>query len=391
MIYLDNAATTPLHPKARAAMLPYLTEFYANPSSVYTSARQVRKAIDEARQITSSAINATPQEIFFTSGGTESDTWALQGVAEAYGAGAHIITCAVEHPGINATCRFLEDKGCEITVVPVDSTGAVNPADIQAAIKENTALVSIMLANNEVGTIQPLAEISKITKAHNIILHTDAVQAVGHMPVNVEELGVDLLSLSAHKFYGPKGIGALYIRKGTKISPLLFGGAQERNRRAGTENVLGIVGLSAALKAVMEEMSVEQPRITALRDELISQILTQIPETKLNGATGANRLGGNVNISFRFIEGESLLLHLDMHGVYASTGSACSSGALEPSHVLMAMGVGHELANGAIRFTLGRENTTEDIGALMEILKTSVQKLRDLSPLYDDFIKQQET
>lgn len=386
MIYMDNAATTPLHPNAKAAMLPYLTEVYANPSSAYSSARQVRKAVDEARQITAQAISATPAEIFFTAGGTEADNWAIKGVLEATEPkGRHIITSSIEHPGILNMCKYLETKGYDVTFLPVDTEGFVQPSQVEDAIRPDTCVVSIMLANNEVGTIQPIKEISKITRAHKIAFHTDAVQAIGHMPVNVDELGVDLLSLSAHKFYGPKGIGALYVRKGTPISPLFYGGAQERSRRAGTENIMGIAGMGAALSAAMEVLPTEQMRLIALRDKLINEILSSIPHTLLNGAVGSKRLPGNVNISFRFIEGESLLLHLDMHNCYASTGSACSSGALDPSHVLMAMGLSHELANGALRFTLGRKNTDDDIHKLMEILQPTVQKLRDLSPLYDDF------
>ena len=391
MIYLDNAATTPLHPKAKAVMLPYLAEAFANPSSVYGPARQVRKAIDDARQTIANAISATAPEIFFTASGTESDNWAIKGVLESPKAkGKHVITSAVEHPGVFNLCEFLQKHGYDITFVPADEAGFVNPQDIENAIRPDTCLVSVMLANNEVGTIQPIADIGNITKKHNVLLHTDAVQAVGHMPVSVTDLGVDLLTLSAHKFYGPKGIGALYVKKGTPIGPLLHGGAQERGRRAGTENVTGIVGMAAALKASLEELPAEKKRLSALRDKLIQDILTTIPYTKLNGAIGENRLSGNVNISFRFIEGESLLLHLDMLGFYASTGSACSSGALEPSHVLMAMGLTHELANGAIRFSLGRENTEDDIEKLLTALQTTVQKLRDLSPLYDDFIAQQK-
>jgi len=389
MIYLDNAATTPLHPAAKAAMLPYLDTVFANPSSVYSPARAERKAIDEARQIVADTIGANASEIFFTSSGTEADNWAIKGIIEATEK-KHIITSSVEHHGIFNVCEYLKTQGYEITYLPVDDTGLVSVQDVEKAIRPDTGLVSIMLANNEVGTIQPLRQISEITKKYKIPLHTDAVQAVGHIPVDVNDLGVDLLSLSAHKFYGPKGAAALYVKKGTKIAPLMHGGMQERNRRAGTENVMGLVGMGAALKASVEEMPHEFVRITKMRDRIINEILNDIPHTVLNGATRESRLPGNVNISFRFIEGESLLLYLDMQGCYASTGSACSSGALEPSHVLMAMGVSHELANGAIRFTLGRENTEEDIKKLMAILKPAVTKLRELSPLYDDFLMQQE-
>ena len=385
MIYLDNAATTPLHPAAKAAMLPYLDTAFANPSSVYSPARAERKAVDEARQIIADAIGAQASEIYFTSNGTEADNWAIKGIVEST-TKKHIITSSVEHHGIFNVCEHLIKQGYDVTYLPVDETGLVSVQDVEKAIRPDTCLVSIMLANNEVGTIQPVKEISEITKKHKIPLHTDAVQAVGHIPVDVNDLGVDLLSLSAHKFYGPKGAAALYIKKGTKIAPMMHGGMQERNRRAGTENVMGLVGMSAALKASIEEMPHELVRITKLRNRIINEILENIPHTVLNGATEENRLPGNANISFRFIEGESLLLYLDMQGCCASTGSACSSGALEPSHVLMAMGVSHELANGAIRFTLGRENSDEDVDKLMSILIPAVTKLRELSPLYDDFL-----
>ena len=394
MIYLDNAATTPMHPKAKEAMLPYLSgeadRIYANPSSVYSSARQVRKAVDDARAVMAQAIGATPREVFFTSSGTEADNWALEGVLTASTRGKHIITTAIEHPGIINMCKHLEKQGATITYLPVSPEGLVDPQQVADAITPDTCLVSVMLANNEMGAIQPLAAISKITKAHGVPLHTDAVQCVGHIHVNVEDLGVDLLSLSAHKFYGPKGIGALYIRKGTKIAPLFHGGGQERSLRPGTENIMGIAGMAAALQATIPTLPAEEQRLAALRDKLMDAITTRIPHVKVNGPVGADRLPGNVNISFRFIEGESLLLHLDMHDMYASTGSACSSGALEPSSVLMAMGLDHELANGAIRFSLGRENTDADIDALLHVLVTTVEKLRALSPLYDDFIKAQQ-
>lgn len=390
MIYLDNAATTSLHPNVLKAMMPYLTDSYANPSSVYRPAQKVRSAIDEARSNIAKVLSASPGEIYFTAGGTESDNWAIKGIIESLSKPkGHIITSSIEHHGIFHVCEYLKKQGHEITYLPVDSGGFVSPESVAAAIRPDTALVSIMLANNEVGTIQPIAEISKITRKHSIPLHTDAVQAVGHIPVNVDELDVDLLSLSAHKFHGPKGIGALYIRKGTKISPLFHGGAQERSRRAGTENVPGIIGMGAALMLVSEEMETEAVRLTALRDKLIDGILTKIPHTRLNGAM-QNRLPGNANISFDFIEGESLLLHLDMHGCQASTGSACSAISLEPSHVLMAMGLSHEHTNGAVRFTLGRDNTDDDIVKVLEILRTSVEKIRAMSPLYDDFLKGQK-
>ena len=386
MLYLDNAATTPLHPKALDAMMPYLTSDFGNPSGVHTVSRKIKHAIETARRSVADILGALPEEIFFTGGGTESDNWAIAGAIEASKKGNHIITTQAEHHGIFYLCKYLEKKGVPVTYLPVNSEGFVDPADIHQAIKLDTCIVSIIFANNEVGTIQPLQEISAITKPKGVLLHTDAVQAVGHIPFNVNQIGADLLSLSAHKFYGPKGIGLLYIRKGIPISSYLIGGAQERNKRAGTENIPGIIGLEAALKLSVEELPQEQARLSALRDKLIKEILTNIPHTKLNGAAGDKRLPGNVNISFGFIEGEALLLHLDMQGICASTGSACSSGALDPSHVLMAMGLSHEQANGAIRFSLGRDFCEKDIGTLMSVLKPSVEKLRNLSPLYDDYI-----
>jgi cysteine desulfurase len=385
-LYLDNAATTPLHPKALAAMLVFLEEKFHNPNSVYGPARAVRQAVDEARQTIAAALGAERNEIYFTSSGTEADNWALFGALLASPKKRHIITTAVEHHGILYTCRALEKQGYEITYLPVDENGLVNPTAVEQALRSDTAVVSIILANNEVGTVQPLAEIGKITRRHGIPLHTDAVQAVGHISVDVNVLDVDMLSLSAHKFGGPKGVGALYIRKGTPVAPLLYGGSQERGRRAGTENVAGIVGMAAALSVSLEDMPKEQIRITALRNRLISEITQKIPHVKLNGHP-TQRLPGNVNISFRFIEGESLLLHLDMQGCCASTGSACSSGALEPSHVLMAMGLPHGLANGALRFSFGWNNTDNDINRLMDILEPSVERLRAMSPLYEDFLK----
>ncbi|MCL2405955.1 MAG: IscS subfamily cysteine desulfurase [Defluviitaleaceae bacterium] len=386
-LYFDNAASTPLHASALAAMMPYLSDNYTNPSSIYTPARAARKAIDEARVTVASTINAKPEEIYFTGSGTEAINWAIRGVLEAQAQkGRHVVTTAAEHHATLYTCKHLEKLGYEITYLPVDAEGYVAPEAVSAAIRNDTVLVSIIMANNEVGTIQPMAAIGEITRKAGITLHTDAVQAVGHIQVDVEALQVDILSLSAHKFYGPKGVGAQYIKKGTRIAPLLIGGAQERGRRAGTENVAGIVGLAAALSVSAAEMAGEELRISALRDMLINEILARIPHTRLNGPR-TNRLPGNVNVSFSFIEGESLLLHLDMLGCQASTGSACSSGALAPSHVLTAMGLSHELANGAIRFSLGRDNTAQDIDNLMVMLEKSVARLRELSPLYDDFCK----
>jgi cysteine desulfurase len=388
-LYLDNAATTRLHPESLAAMMPYLEGAFHNPSSVYGAARKVRAAIEEARQTVASAIGAKPDEIFFTGSGTEANNWALQGAAAAAPAKRHIITTSVEHHNVLYTCRALEKRGLDVTYLPSDADGRVNPAHLAEALRPDTAVVSVILANNEVGTIQPLTEIGEITRRYGVPLHTDAVQAVGRIPVDADALGVDMLALSAHKFYGPRGIGALYVRKGTPISPLLYGGAQERGRRAGTENTAGIIGMAAALTASLRDMPQEMPRITALRDRLIAEILTNIPHTKLNGHP-ALRLPGNVNITFHFIEGESLLLHLDMLGCCASTGSACSSGALEPSHVLMAMGLPHGAANGALRFSLGRDNTEADVGRLLGLLAPAVERLRAMSPLYADYIKRNQ-
>ncbi|MCL2604941.1 MAG: cysteine desulfurase NifS [Defluviitaleaceae bacterium] len=384
-LYLDNAATTPLHPKALAAMMPFLEGKFHNPNSVYGPARAVRQAIDEARAVVASAIGARPDEIFFTGSGTEADNWALNGVMTASPEKRHVITSSVEHHGVLYTCRALEKRGYDVTYLPVDADGLVNPDDLREALRPDTALVSVIMANNEVGTIQPLTALTEITRRNNIPFHTDAIQAVGHIPVDVNALGVDMLALSAHKFGGPNGVGALYIRKGTPVSPLIYGGAQERGRRAGTENAAGIVGMAEALSLTMKEMPHENPRVSALRDKLIAQITSKIPHVKLNGHP-TQRLPGNVNISFKFIEGESLLLHLDMQGCCASTGSACSSGALEPSHVLMAMGLPHAMANGAIRFSFGCGNTDADIGRLMAMLVPSVERLRAMSPLYDDYI-----
>jgi cysteine desulfurase len=385
MLYLDNAATTPMRPQVFEAMLPYLKEEFYNPSGVYTPARKVRAAIDDTRSLIAEILNAAPEEIFFTSGGTESDNWAIKGTLEASKNKRHIITAETEHHGILYVCKYLEKQGYEITYLPVDGEGFVSNADLKNALRDDTALVSIMLANNEVGTIQPLAELSET--AASVPFHTDAVQAVGHIPVDIAKLNADMLSFSAHKFGGPKGIGAMYIKKGTPVFPLFQGGAQERNRRAGTENAAAIIGMGTALEIAVRELASEHKRVSAMRDRLISEILTNIPHTRLNGAIGDKRLPGNVNISFRFIEGEALLLCLDMQGCYVSTGSACSSGSLDPSHVLMALGLGHELANGALRFSLGAVNTDKDIDILMGVLKPAVEKLRALSPLYDDYNK----
>jgi len=386
--YFDYAATTPTHPDANRAMRPFFEECYANPSSVYAPARTARKAIDESRRSIATALHANPDEIYFTGSGTEADNWAIKGVLEANAnKGKHILITSIEHYAVLFTCKHLEKLGYEVTCLPVDNEGFISPQAVADAIRPDTVLASIIYANNEIGVIQPLAELSKITRKAGVILHTDAVQAVGHIPVDVNELGIDILSLSAHKFYGPKGIGAQYIRKGTKIFPFLYGGAQERGYRAGTENIAGIVGMAAALTASINEMPEIANQTLTLRDKLANNILTAIPYTQLNGPR-TNRLPGNLNMSFSFIEGEALLYRLDIvHNCQASTGSACSSGALEPSHVLTAIGLSHELANGTLRFSLGRDTTSSDIDKLTEALIESVAWLRDMSPLYDDFKK----
>jgi cysteine desulfurase len=379
-IYLDYAATTPLDPRVLEAMMPYMTEHFGNPNSIHSFGREARRAIDEAREKIAQLLNCQPSEIVFTSGGTESDNLALRGVAEAYRhKGNHIVTTAIEHHAILRTCKALEDMGFFVTYLPVDEHGLVSPEQVAEAVNERTILVSVMHANNEIGTIEPIAEIVRAVKEKrpDTIVHTDAVQTVGHIPVDIQELGVDLLSFSAHKFYGPKGIGGLFVRKGVRLVPQITGGGQERNRRSGTENVAAIVGMAKALELAVEEMPTELPRLQALRDELITGVLSRIPETRLNGHPTL-RLPHNANFSFRGIEGEALLLQLDLNGIAASSGSACSSGSLEPSHVLLALGLDYELAIGSLRITLGRFTTREHILRLLDLLPKVVEKLRAL-------------
>lgn len=379
-IYLDYAATTPLDPRVLEAMMPYLTEKFGNPNSIHAYGREARRAVDEAREKIAQLLNCQPSEIIFTSGGTESDNLALRGVAESYRhKGNHIVTTAIEHHAVLHTCKALEDKGFEVTYLPVDEHGLVYPKQVADAIKEQTILVSVMHANNEIGTIEPIEEIVKTVKEKrpDVLVHTDAVQTVGHIPVDVQDLGVDLLSFSAHKFYGPKGIGGLFVRRGVKLVPQLTGGGQERNRRSGTENVAGIVGAAKALEISVAEMPTELPRLQKLRDELIARVLSQIPDSRLNGHP-TQRLPHNANFSFKGVEGETLLLQLDMHGIAASSGSACSSGSLEPSHVLLAIGLSHEWAIGSLRLTLGRFTTKEHILKVLEVLPPIVEKLRAL-------------
>ena len=380
-IYLDYAATTPPDPRVLEAMLPYMTEHFGNPNSIHSFGRKARLAIDEAREKIAYLLNCQPSEIVFTSGGTESDNLALRGVAEAYRQkGNHIVTTTIEHHAVLRTCKALEDIGFSVTYLPVDEHGLVSPEQFAEAINERTILVSIMHANNEIGTIEPIAEIVKAVKEKRpeIIVHTDAVQTVGHIPVDIQELGVDLLSFSAHKFYGPKGVGGLFVRKGVRLLPQITGGGQERNRRSGTENVAGIVGMAKALEIAVKEMPTELPKLQSLRDELIAGVLRVITDSRLNGHP-TQRLPHNANFSFRGIEGEVLLLQLDMNGIAASSGSACSSGSLEPSHVLLSLGLDYELAIGSLRLTLGRFTTREHILRVLDLLPDIVERLRALN------------
>jgi cysteine desulfurase len=389
-IYLDHAATTPTRPEVVEAMLPYFNTKFGNPSSIYSLGRDSKKAIEEARETVAKALGAQPREIFFTGSGTEADNWAIKGVAYANRQkGKHIITTAIEHHAVLHTCQYLESDGFDVTYLPVDSDGLVTAEQVSAAIRPDTILITIMFANNEIGTIQPIAEIGKVAKEKGITFHTDAVQAMGNISINVDEMNIDLLSMSSHKFYGPKGIGALYIRKGVKITSFLHGGAQERGRRASTENVPAVVGLAKALEIATENLEQYNSKLIALRDRTIKEIEQKIPFIRLNGHR-EKRLPGNVNFSFEFIEGESLLLMLDMKGIAASSGSACTSGSLDPSHVLLAIGLPHEIAHGSLRITFGEENTDADVDALMEVLPVIVQRLREMSPLYEAHCRQQE-
>jgi cysteine desulfurase len=381
-IYLDYAATTPVHPDVLQTMLPYFTESYGNPSSIHYFGQDAKVAMGRARESVAALINARPEEIVFTSGGSEADNLAIKGVAFALEEkGKHIITSAIEHHAVLESLHFLEKRGFRVTYLPVDRYGVVDPRDVEAAIENDTILISIMHANNEVGTIQPIGEIGAIAKQRGVYLHTDAVQTVGHVPIDVNEMNIDLLSTSAHKLYGPKGIGALYVRKGTRLVSLIHGGEQERRRRASTENIPGIVGFGKAAEIALAEMEEESARITALRDRLIEGLLTRIDDARLNGHP-TQRLPNNVNVSVKYIEGESMLLNLDMESIGASTGSACSSGTLEPSHVLLALGLSHEEAHGSLRFSLGIESTDEDVDRVLEVLPSIVSKLRAMSPLF---------
>ena len=390
LVYLDNAATTKTAPEVVEAMLPYFTEYFGNPSSVYSFASQNKETITKQREIIAQALGASTNEIYFTAGGSEADNWALKATAECYkNKGNHIITTKIEHHAILHTCEYLEKEGFEVTYLDVDENGSVKMDDLRAAIRPTTILISIMFANNEIGTIEPIKEIGEVAKEHGILFHTDAVQAFGQVPISVDDCHIDMLSASGHKLNGPKGIGFLYIRKGVKIRSFVHGGAQERKRRAGTENVPGIVGMGAATQRAIHTMEERTAKEVELRDYLISRVLDEIPYTRLNGHP-KKRLPNNANFSFRFIEGESLLIMLDMKGICASSGSACTSGSLDPSHVLLAIGLPHEIAHGSLRLTLSDETTKEDIDYVVDSLKEIVTNLRNMSPLYEDFVKKNQ-
>ena len=390
LIYLDNAATTKTSREVVEAMLPYYTEYYGNPSSVYGFAAANKEVIAKQREIIAGVLGAKDNEIYFTAGGTESDNWALIATAEAYAAkGKHIITSKIEHHAVLHTCEYLQKHGYEVTYLDVDENGLVDPKDVEAALRPDTILISVMFANNEIGTIQPIAEIGKIAREHSILFHTDAVQAFAQIPINVDECNIDMLSASGHKLNGPKGIGFLYIRKGVKIRSFIHGGAQERKRRAGTENVPGIVGLGKAVEMAVASMKERGAKEAQLRDYLISRIENEIPYCRLNGDR-MKRLPNNANFSFRFIEGESMLIKLDLKGICASSGSACTSGSLDPSHVLLAIGLPHEIAHGSLRMTMGSDTTKEDLDYTVDCLKEIVKEIRDMSPLYEDFLKKQK-
>ena len=387
MIYLDNAATTKTAPEVVDAMLPYFSEYYGNASTIYSLGAESKKAMDHARQTIADSLGAKPEEIYFTAGGSESDNWALKATAEAYASkGKHIITTKIEHHAILHTCEYLEKRGFEITYLNVDRDGLISLDELKAAIRPDTILISVMFANNEIGTIEPIAEIGEIAKEHGVLFHTDAVQAYAQVPIHVDEMHIDMLSASGHKLNGPKGIGFLYIRKGVKIRSFVHGGAQERSRRAGTENIPGIVGLGAAVERAMRIMDSKTRKEIELRDYLIGRLENEIPHCWLNGHR-TKRLPNNINFSFLFIEGESMLIMLDMKGICASSGSACTSGSLDPSHVLLAIGLKHEEANGSLRLTLSEDSTKEEMDIVAEEVKKIVQRLRDMSPLYEDFLK----
>ena len=384
--YKDYSATTYVKPEVLDAMMPFFTEKFGNPSSFYGISRETKMAIDNARAQVAKAINCDPNEVYFTGGGSEADNWAIKGIATAHmKKGNHIITTKIEHHAVLHTCEFLEKFGFEVTYLDVNEEGFVDLKQLEEAITDKTILVSIMFANNEIGTIQPIKEIGALCREKKVLFHTDAVQAVGSVPVDVKEMNIDLLSLAGHKLYGPKGIGALYIRRGIRIDNLIHGGGQERGRRAGTENIPGVVGLGKAIELATENIEENRARLTVLRDKLIDGILERIPYARLNGPRGDKRLPGNSNISFEFIEGESILLSLDFEGICASSGSACTSGSLDPSHVLLAIGLPHEKAHGSLRTTLGAASTEEDVEKLLNELPPIIERLRNMSPLWDDF------
>lgn len=390
LIYLDNAATTQVYPEVLDAMKPYFTEYYGNPSAVYSFAAEANKGVVDSRAAIAGALNARPEEIYFTGGGSESDNWALKATAEAYKKkGNHIITTKIEHHAILHTAEWLEKNGCEVTYLDVDEDGVVKLDDLKAAIRPETILISVMAANNEIGTIQPIAEIGKIAHENGILFHTDAVQAFGHIPLDVDAMNIDMLSASGHKINGPKGVGIMYIRKGVKIRSFIHGGAQERKRRAGTHNVPGIVGFGKAIELAAANMDERIKYETELRDHLISRVENEIPYVRVNGHR-TNRLPNNANFCFRFIEGESLLILLDQKGICGSSGSACTSGSLDPSHVLLAIGLPHEIAHGSLRLTISEKTTKEDIDYTVDELKKIIERLRGMSPLYEDFLKKQK-
>lgn len=386
-VYFDNSATTKTDERVIEAMMPYITENYGNPSSIYKIGRENRKAVEEAREQVAKALKCESNEIYFTNGGSESDNTAIRGIAYAYkNKGNHIITSKIEHPAVLETCKQLEKEGFEVSYIGVDENGIIKLDELKNAIKPTTTLISIMFANNEIGTIEPIEEIGKIAKENNIFFHTDAVQAVGNVEIDVKQLNIDALSMSGHKFYGPKGIGALYVKKGIKFEKLINGGHQERNKRAGTENVAGIVGLGKAIELAYQELDEHNKKIKELRDYYVEQVKAKIPYIRINGDE-TKRLPGNSNISFRFIEGEGLLLNLDLKGICASSGSACTSGSLDPSHVLLAIGLPHEIAHGSLRISIGKYNTKEEVDYLVENLVEIIGRLREMSPLWEEFIE----
>ena len=389
-VYLDYAATTYVKPEVLEEMLPYFTQKFGNPSSFYSISRENRMAIDKARAQVAKALNCDVNEVYFTGGGSEADNWAIKGIASAHkNKGNHIITTKIEHHAVLHTCQYLEKHGFEVTYLDVDDKGLVNLEELKNAITDKTILVSIMFANNEIGTIEPIKQIGEICRERKIFFHTDAVQAVGNVAIDVKDMNIDLLSLAGHKIYGPKGVGVLYIRKGIKIDNLIHGGSQETNRRAGTENIPGVVGLGKAIELATDNLEEHRNKMIALRDRLIEGLL-KVPYTRLNGAEGDKRLPGNVNVCFEFVEGESILLSLDFKGICASSGSACTSGSLDPSHVLLAIGLPHEIAHGSLRLTLGEGSKEEDVDYILEVIPPIIERLRNMSPLWEDHLKKGE-